>query len=147
MGYVIAIIMFVSSAMSVWFFNKNQTMTAASMSHSETDAVINHIKIYANSIENFIKNHPSYHGQVMDKQLMLPSWFTGDRRIKKHIFLGRGYLYIPTKPGLLGALNQALHGSLLLGTVKNKKMIYFTEGKSEISLPAEIPDGSIVYVI
>lgn len=147
MGYVIAIIMFMSSAMSVWVFNKNQTLLESSIRHSETDAVINHIKIYANSIENFIKNNPSYRGKVSDEQLTLPSWFTGDRRIKKQIFSGRGYLVIPAIPGLLGALHQALQGSLLLGTVENRAMVHLTEGKLEISLPKEIAEGCIVYII
>lgn len=147
MGYVIAIIMFMSSAMSLWFFNKNQAMMEASMSYSETDAAINHIKIYANSIENFINSHPSYTGKVSDKQLTLPSWFTGDRRIKKQIFSGRGYLVIAAAPGLLEALHEALQGSVLLGSVENSTMIHLTEGKLAISLPKEIADGCIVYMI
>lgn len=147
MGYVIAMIMFMSSAMSVWFFNQNQTMMEESRRHADTDASINHIKIYADAIENFIKNNPSYHGKVNDGQLTLPEWFAGDPCIKKQIFSGKGYIGIPAMPGLLEALHQTLQGSLLLGRVKKGEIIHFTEGKLEVPVPPEMLNGFIVYVI
>lgn len=147
MGYIIAIMMFMSSVMGLWFFNQNQILIENSIHHSETESYINHIKIYADALEVFIKIKPVNQGEVADNQLNLPTWFTGDHRIKKQLFSGRGYVYLPAVPGLFESLHQALHGSLLLGRVNNQRIVHLTEGKLAIPLPPDIPDGYIVYVI
>lgn len=147
MGYVIAIVLLASTAMGAWISNKSNLFMEETLSHSEIDIIVNSVKIYAQAIELFVKNNPNYQGEIRDSQLNLPSWFPQDNRIKKAMFSGRGYLYLAETPGLFSELHQILHGSLLLGRIEHRVIVHLTEGKTQIPLPPNIPDGYLVYVL
>lgn len=147
MGYMIAIILFASTTIGAWVSNKNNIFTQENSQRAEIDTIVNSIKIYAESMELFVKKLPNHQGNVSDSQLNLPRWFSQDNRIKKTVFSGRGYLYLAETPGLFSELHQVLHGSLLLGRVENQVIVHLTEGKTQIPLPPNVPDGYLIYAL
>lgn len=96
---------------------------------------------YLNSLVDYLYLHPISDGSVPDTQLgFAPSG------VKNVVQGGRLWVYQPNQHGLLRALAIASSQSAFLGTVKSRRLVDLGGLDMQVSVPAQIPDGYIVYL-
>lgn len=99
---------------------------------------------YMNRINDWrYSNAAADNVSVTDAQL--PGWKSA-AGLNNLISGGRTFVWRTGQPGLMSALLTQTHGSALAGRVASRRLLDSTGADMQITVPAAIPDGSVVWV-
>lgn len=99
---------------------------------------------YMNRINDWRYNNPAADNvSVSDAQL---SGWQSVSGLNNHIYGGRTFVWRVSQPGLMSALLTQTHQSALAGRVASRRLLDITGTDMQITVPAAIPDASVVWV-
>lgn len=132
------------SGMNGFFDNKQEQNIV-----SQIDSLANQMSSYRGYVSAYLRNNPTKTGVVADSDLKIPQWFSGrDTRIKNYFNSGKAYVYCTAgcQGGLESRLKEITQQSLNVGHANNGKLNVNGVDVSDVSLPAVIQNGDVVYV-
>lgn len=97
---------------------------------------------YINLINDWLYDHPQSSGVIRDADL----GFTPYPGLKHVISDGRVWVYQPDARGLSAALAALTRGSALLGRVSSRRLTDNQGNDMRVTVPAVVPDASLVYL-
>lgn len=102
--------------------------------------------IYRNAVARYAESNTGVTGSVPDSSLStLPSWFSKPPTIMNYVSGGKGYVYVANPPGgLAGTIIARSSGMPINAGIKVSGLLQNPRSTTSTSLPAAIPDGSVV---
>jgi len=113
---------------------------------NEAAAINGNIRVYRNAVVTYAANNPTANGTISDAALNLPTWFVHMPEVQNVVVAGKAYVFYSTPiPGLAYEIVKSTNNSILVGINRGGFLANPLSGNTGISLPAAIPEGSIVY--
>lgn len=127
-------------------FTQNQHTLDTNAKTGEATAVSGNLEVYRNLVVSYARSNPGVTGAVSDASLGLPTWFVKINGVSNYVAAGKGYVYYATNQPetaylILKSSNNSIHAGLKRGGFLYNPL----SGTTTITLPAAIPDGSVVY--
>lgn len=117
---------------------RNDTATASA------HATGSNMLIVRNALYEYLSTNPSTEGMVALSALPLPAWFTPHSEIRAYVQSGRAYVFV-TSTELQADLATALgHMPTALTGVARSGLLVSPVSATQIPLPPQIPDSSVV---
>lgn len=127
-------------------FTQNQHTWDTNAKTGEATAVSGNMAVYRNSVVNYARSNPGVTGSVADASLGLPTWFVRINGVNNYVAAGKGYVYYPTsQPEAAYLILKSSNNSIHAGINRGGYLYNPISGTTAITLPAAIPDGSVVY--
>lgn len=127
---------------------QTNTRAVQNASSTEATAIAGSMRVYRNAVVAYAAAHPATTGAVADASLALPSWFNKFNGVSNYVAAGKAYVYYTaTQPQLTYLIVKASNNSINAGIKQGGNLINplsSTNTSIPISLPAAIPDGSVV---
>lgn len=118
----------------------------AQIDQAEAAAVAGNMAVYRNYVVAFAKANTSLNQAVADGSLGLPTWYRRVNGVENYVTAGKGYVYYSgAKPEATKLLYDQSGNSILVGTKRGGFLYNPSSGMTAVSLPAAIPEGSLVY--
>jgi hypothetical protein len=138
---IFAILLFVTSVATT----NNYTLQKWGQS-TEAAAIAGNLAVYRNAVLTYAQANPGVTGSVSDSSLSLPTWFSKITGVSNYVSAGRGHVYYstPTPEGAYLIL-KASNNTIRAGLMRSGYLYNPLSGSTSISLPAAIPEGSVVY--
>ncbi len=112
----------------------------------EASAISGNMMVYRNAVSTYAQANPGATGTVSDASLPLPSWYTKISGVSNYVTGGKGYVYYSNqRPELAYQLLKDTNNTMLSGIKRSGVLYNPISGTSSISIPAAIPDESVVY--
>ncbi|NLP65491.1 type IV pilus biogenesis protein PilM [Paraburkholderia sacchari] len=116
--------------------------------HATADATAagDNMHAYYGFLKVYAAAHPTFTGSVSDTTVPVPTWFSHGPTVQNYIAGGKAYVYNTAPPsGLVGYLANGTIYSMTVGVNTNGTLIGpTTYGQAPITLPAGIPNNSVV---
>jgi hypothetical protein len=129
-------------------FNQNLNFADTSNANGEAMAISGSMEVYRNCVLIYAQNNPAATGTVADSALNLPSWFVKMNGVSNYVTGGKGYVwYATTQPvgsALTSQILQDTNNLINVGIDQNGVLFNPIAGTTTITLPATIPNGSVV---
>lgn len=127
-------------------FMQNQHTLDINAKTGEASAVSGNLAVYRNSVVNYARSNPGVTGAVADTALGLPTWFVRINGVNNYVAGGKGYVYYSTsRPEAAYMIVKSSNNSIHAGINHGGYLYNPISGTTTITLPAAIPDGSVVY--
>lgn len=132
--------------LSGYYFSENAQSVSESQNSSFIDSITSSITIYSSYVQAYAQNNPTFNGQANALALKLPTWFNPAPQLSHYISNGTSYVYYtnPTS-GMASSLSHKTSG-LTAGTVQAGTVYSPAAGNTGITVPATIPNGSLVFI-
>lgn len=112
----------------------------------EASAISGNLMVYKTAVSTYAKANPGVTGNVADASLSLPTWYTRISGVSNYVTGGKGYVYYPNpRPELAYRLLKDTNNTVLSGIKRSGVLYNPIGGTSSISIPAAIPEESVVY--
>lgn len=126
--------------------NSQQVDQGRNSSFEDVSATSVSMLVYRNLVAEYASSNPAFVGVVSDTSLLFPSWYVKPLNLSNYISTGKSYTFYPgTLPGLVGELARQTE-SVNVGTNQNGVLVAPNMANSGITLPAQIPNGSVVLI-
>lgn len=127
-------------------FTETQHKLSVDNIAGEASAISGNMMVYRNAVSQYARANPGVTGAVADASLPLPTWYTRISGISNYVTGGKGYVYYSNqRPELAYKLLKNTGNSVLCGIKRSGFLYNPISGISTISIPAAIPDESVVY--
>jgi hypothetical protein len=145
MPLLIALLMFLvfagPYAETIWIQTQNDRVTG------EAAAIADNICAYRSYVQQYATANPTFTGPVSTAALALPYWFVVPGNVLNYVRAGSAYVYDTNPPqGLVAAIGTRSSNLVTVGTDSNGTLVGPTivAGTGTITLPSQIPSGSVV---
>ena len=126
--------------------NAEQQRQERNTVYADVTAASVNVLVYRNAVANFASSNPTFSGTVSDAQLVLPSWYVKSASLGNYISAGISYsFYTSVLTGLVGELARRTE-SVNVGTNQNGVLLAPNMANMGVTLPAQIPNGSVVLI-
>lgn len=98
---------------------------------------------YMNVLNDWRYDHPGQpDGAIPDG----PAGWAPVPGLRNQVVHGRTWVYQAARPGLMASLQTQTRRSALLGTVSQRRLTDAQGNDMQVTVPASVPDGSLVYL-
>lgn len=111
----------------------------------ELNSIATSMIIYHNHASEFAKANPTYSGHPTDSDLNLPNWYHKLDGISSYIRSGSSYVYYARDARVAGVLAEKTE-SMAVGFKRDGVLHSTKHGPTNITIPSQVPDDSVVYV-
>ena len=144
MGWLVMTVGLVILIITGDYQNQRMADTINSQRYANGSILASQMLMIANRINDIRYVSGQQNGTVSSDQLALP--VTPDPRIKHQLQQGRLWVWMPEQNGLVEALLSGSRGSALIGIFQNGKLTWLSGTATNLTPPADITAGSVVYV-
>lgn len=128
-------------AETIWIQTQNDRVSG------EAAAIADNMCVYRSYVQQYATANPTYTGAVPSAALALPYWFVAPGNVQNYVQAGSAYVYNTIPPqGLVAAIGTRTSYLVTVGTDNSGTLVGPTivAGTSTITLPSQIPSGSVV---
>ncbi|CAB3755863.1 type IV pilus biogenesis protein PilM [Paraburkholderia humisilvae] len=143
MPLLIALLVFFAFAAdyegSVWIRLQNARVS------QEANAMGDSMRVYRSYVQQYATTNRGYIGQVPDS--VLPTWYVRPTTVGNYVSSGTAYVYNTAPPqGLVAAIATRSAYLATVGTNVNGRLVGPAIGptSTQVTLPAQVPQGSVV---
>ncbi|MBN3815203.1 type IV pilus biogenesis protein PilM [Paraburkholderia sp. Se-20369] len=114
---------------------------------AEATATGDNMKVYQGFLKTYATANPTVTGPVADTAIPLPTWFSHGPTVQNYVSSGKVFVYNTAPPvGLVGYLAGGGTASTITAGVATNGVLVgpTTFGQTPITLPAAIPNNSVV---
>ena len=139
-------VLFVVMLSISFMFNSEQKHQERNAAFADVTATSVNMLVYRNAVANFASSNSTFSGVVADTQLLFPNWYVKSSNLSNYVSNGKSYsFYSGTLPGLAGELARRTE-SINVGTNQNGILLAPNMMNLGVTLPAQIPNGSVVLI-
>ncbi|MGP8437804.1 type IV pilus biogenesis protein PilM [Paraburkholderia fungorum] len=140
------LVLFLTAGVLTSFAGMVVRNTSSYQATAEATATGDNMRAYYGFLKLYAAAHPTFTGTIADSTVPIPTWFSHGSTVQNYIASGKAYIYNTAPPnGLVGYLAHGTIYSIDVGTNSNGTLVGpNTYGQSPITLPAAIPNNSVV---
>ena len=142
MGWLILSFFLVIFSFASFLGSQQESDIVGSEFSSVANQRANETVIYINAINDYLYSNPIQNGVLTNQQIGV----SVNPNLKHIISGGRVYVYQEDTTGLINAIKLVTKNSSLLGVVVNRRLIDFGNVDMSVTVPAQIPNGYVVYL-
>lgn len=136
----------VVTLMISFLFNAEQTDQERRSANADVSSAASGLLVYRNAVTNYVLSNPTFNGVVVDAQLSFPSWYVKAPNLGGYVAGGTSYSYYSgALPGLASELARRTE-SFNVGINQNGVLLSPNQANVGITLPVQIPNGSVVLI-
>lgn len=143
MQYSLALTLMILVAL---LMSQNNDRAEKAYQTAQLDAIAANMLVYSNAVANYAKANPGISGTVANTSLALPSWYVNIAGVNNYVSAGKAYVFYGAKAGLLDVLISKTQ-SVSIGTNQSGLLVSPKWGATNITIPAGVPNGALVYVL
>lgn len=132
--------------LSSYYFWLNVESSKQAQETAIVDSITSSVAIYSGYVSAYAQSNRAITGQVTQPTLGLPTWFKPAPGILNYVNGGTSYVYYTTPTAGMASSLYDKTLALTVGTVQAGKLYNPRGGDTGITVPAVIPNGSLVFI-